>query len=79
MFDGDEDDSKDKITSPKLDNRTPKCVYKGKTLCNGNAKQLCSKYSGFYMCSFCHISNIHKDHERFLVNRENYYNGQWTA
>ncbi len=38
-------------------------------LCNGDAKLLCSKCPGFYMCSFCHISNVHKDHERFLVNR----------
>ncbi len=67
--DGDKDNSKDKINSAKFDNRTPKCVNNGKRLCDGDAKLLYSKCPGFYMCSFCYISNIHKDHERFLVNR----------
>ncbi len=67
--DGDEDSSKDKINSSKFDNRTPKCVNNGKRLCDGDTKLLCSKCPGFYMCSFCHISNVHKDHEQFLVNR----------
>ncbi len=62
---GDEDDCKDNINSPKLDNRTTKCGYNGKGLCNGDAKLLCSLCPGFYICSFCHIRNTHKDHERF--------------
>ncbi len=32
MSDGDEDDSKDKINSPKFDNRTLKCVNNGRRL-----------------------------------------------
>ncbi len=63
ISDGYEDNSKDKINSSKFDNRTPKCVSNGNRLCNGDATLLCSKCPGFYMCSFCHISNIHKDHE----------------
>ncbi len=69
ISDGYEVNSKDKINSSKFDNRTPKCVNNGKRLCNVDSKLLCSKCPGLYMCSFCHISNIHKDHERFLVNR----------
>ncbi len=69
ISDGDEDDSKDKINSSKFDNRTPKYDNNGKRLCNGDANLLCSKCQGFYICSFCHISNKHKDHEQFLVNR----------
>ncbi len=65
----DEDNSKDKINLSTFDSKTPKCVNSGKRLCNGDAKLLCSKCSGFYICSFCHINNIHKDHEGFLVNR----------
>ncbi len=63
ISDGDEDDNKDKINSPTFDNRTPKCVNNGKRLCNGDAKLLSSKCPGFYICSFCHISNTHNDHE----------------
>ncbi len=69
ISDGDEDNSKDKMNSSKFDNRTPKCFNYGKRLCNADAKLLCFKCAGFYMCSFCHISNTHKDHEQFLVNR----------
>ncbi len=48
MSDGDKDNSKDKINSPTFGNRTPKCVNNGKRLCNGDAKLLCSKCTGFY-------------------------------
>ncbi len=67
--DGDEDDSKDKINSPKFDNKTPECVNNGKWLCNADTNLLCSKYPVFYICSFYHISSTRKDHEQFLVNR----------
>ncbi len=69
ISDGDEDDIKDKINSSKFENRTTKSVNHGKRLYNGDAKPLYSKCSGFYMCSFSHISNIHEDHEQFLGNR----------
>ncbi len=35
MSDGDEDDSKDIINSPKFGIRTTKCVNNSKQLCNG--------------------------------------------
>ncbi len=69
ISDGYEDDSKDKINYSTFDNRSRKCVNNGKRLCNSDAQLLCSKCSRFYICSFCHISNIYKDHEQFLVNR----------
>ncbi len=47
MSDGDEDDIKDKINSPKFANRTTKCVNNGKRLYNGDAKVLRSKCPDF--------------------------------
>ncbi len=63
ISDGDEDNSNDKINSSKFDNRTPKCINNDKRLCNSDAKLVCSKCPGFYMCTLCHNSNIHNDHE----------------
>ncbi len=66
ISDGDEDNSKYKINSSKFDNRTPNVLRMAKdyvmvmlNYCVPNALD--------FTCSFCHISNIHKDHERFLV------------